>query len=80
MSNWIPCSERLPSLGQQVLTFRLNPVQICLVYRTLCIGQPLGGQWFWLENEGMTYRAEEMTHWQPAPKRPPLTLDLKGTV
>ena len=71
MSNWIPCSERLPDFGQQVLTFRPNdPVHIYFVSRVLCIGQPLVEQWYWHESDDVAYRAEKMTHWHPVPEKP----------
>lgn len=76
MNNWIPCSERLPDLGQQVLTYRPNTnhfypkygdsVHVCLVYRSLCIGSD--NKWYWQEFGPMTFRAAEMTHWHSVPE------------
>lgn len=83
MSNWIPCSEKLPDVGQQVLTFRPDtnhfyptsedPVHICLVYRRKGNGY-LSRGWYWQEFGSMTYRASEMTHWQPVPSYEPITV------
>lgn len=77
MNNWILCSERLPDLGQQVLTYRPNtnhfypkykdPIHICLVYRMLGSGY-LGDQWYWQEFGSMTFQANEMTYWHPVPE------------
>lgn len=85
MSKWIPCSERLPELGQQVLTFRKKtnhsfskkPVHICLVHRVKCTGlvsaNNEGFDYTWQEYGPMAYWGWEMTHWQPVSSYEPIT-------
>ncbi|HFV9295538.1 TPA: DUF551 domain-containing protein [Serratia fonticola] len=59
---WIPCSERMPEIDEDVLTYTSNWGE----YRVLAWD---GGDHF-CDSECFSTRAKGITHWQPLPPPP----------
>lgn len=62
-SEWVSVNERLPDIGQRVLTQKGGYVTICSLYRR---GQ---GKLRW-DNGTRLSDLEQYTHWMPIPKPP----------
>lgn len=78
-SPWIPCSERLPELGAEVLIARHGTYSVWIGRREEVGTVSLHGEdppdpepWVWVVDRGY-HRLDpwEFTHWQPFPDPPP---------
>lgn len=60
-TRWIPCTERMPELGERVLVW--NSTRKCVVSDRRMLSYD-GSRWYWGGG------SMDVTHWQPLPKGP----------
>jgi len=62
---WIPVEERLPTAGEEVLSFSENYGHV--------VARLDGGKWYAIHTDtetGEPWIREEVTHWMPLPEPP----------
>jgi len=66
ITDWIPCSERMPELNQEVLIFDKN----WEVIEFAKLEKNTNEQQGWSNGREDLLELEAVTHWQPLPKKP----------